>query len=119
MSELPFIEKTIVMSSAATGNSAAFAIGGKGPLRIAVSLPDTTSADGDFSVLLSDREAGTFLVRGALDADDQVTLTKTAGAALSDELVVQRPAATWAKVRYDKDSGGAASEITAAVQSWE
>jgi len=119
MSELPFIEKTIVMSSAATGNSDAFQIGGKGPLRIRVTLGDATSADGDFFVLLSDRQGGTFLVRGALDADDQVTLTKTAGAALSDELVIQKPAATWAKVRYDRDSGGAASEITAVVQSWE
>lgn len=115
----PYNETNLSMTSASTGNSAAFQIGGKGPLRIAVALPDTTSANGDFAVLLSDREAGTFVTRGTFDERDNPTLTKTAGAALAGELVIQAPASTWCKLRYTRSSGGAAGEITAVVQSWD
>lgn len=115
---VPFSAATVSLSTAATGNSSAVLISGTGPLRVRVSIPDTSSADGDVSLLFSDAEGGSYVTRTAADTGDVAVLAKNAGTALDDELLVGKPAASWLKIRYEKTSGGAAGELSASIESW-
>lgn len=101
------------MSSLVSGYSKAFRIRGDGLISVLVTLPDTTSADGDFFICLCNTETGTFGVVAT------ATLTKTSGTAISAQLLqLANPGADWAKVWYDRDSGGAAGEITLSIRAW-
>lgn len=103
---VPYFQQSTTLSTNATGRTSAFKIRGDGVLRVHVICPDTTSADGEFSIEVCDTETGTFVQQ------DVPELSKVAGAALGADMVLENPGGRWAKVLFTRTSGGAADEAT-------
>lgn len=111
--DVPLTEISQTMSSLATGNSSPFRVRGDGVLSILVTLPDANSADGEFYIQVAESAGGTFSTLST------PVLSKVAGVALSaEQILVDKPGAQWARVRYVRSSGGAAGEITLTGSAW-
>jgi len=101
------------MNSNADDESDPFPIRGDGLLRAEITLPDTTSADGEFYFETASASDGTFY------QEPTPVLSKVAGTGLSHvPLVFDKPGSKWARLAYVRTSGGAASEITASITAW-
>lgn len=97
------------MNSNADDQSDAFQIRGDGVVRAEITLPDTTSADGEFYYQTGSSGAGPWYT------EPVPVLPKVAGIALTAvPLTFVNPGSTWCRLIYIRTSGGAASEISVA-----